>query len=162
MQSKPVEVEHPLRGNFGAPPWIPPLPLPPCELPEASEIVVVGAGITGLAAALAAAEAGRRVTVVERRFGSGATSRSGGIVLGDTLIGPMAGFEDCHITLRDWIAQSRCRVRSVLEGLSSSSRATNRSRAIPLIGTNTARCVWRSIFPEECSTPPSCKPSSRG
>lgn len=106
MPGEPVEVERPMRTDFGAPPWIPPLPLPPCELPAISEVVVVGAGITGLAAALTMAEAGQDVTVVERRFGSGATSRSGGIVLGDTLVGPRAGFEECDLALRNWIAQS--------------------------------------------------------
>lgn len=92
--------------NFGAPPWTRPGLLPPSALPATSEVVVVGAGVTGLAAALTAAEAGRRVTVVERCFGSGATSRSGGIVLGDTLVGPRAGFDECELALRDWIAQS--------------------------------------------------------
>ena len=92
--------------DFGVPPWTPPAPLPPCEIPSTSEIVIVGAGITGLSAALAAARAGRHVTVVERRFGSGATSRSGGMVLGDTLIGPVSGFDDCDLVLRDWIMES--------------------------------------------------------
>jgi glycine/D-amino acid oxidase-like deaminating enzyme len=92
--------------DFGAPPWTPPCPLPPCEIPLKSEIVIVGAGITGLSAAMTAARAGRHVTVIERRFGSGATSRSGGIVLGDTLIGPVSGFTDCDVVLRDWIRES--------------------------------------------------------
>jgi len=94
------------RINFGAPPWMPPGPLPQCEIPLKSEIVIVGAGITGLSAAMTAARAGRHVTVVEQRFGSGATSRSGGMVLGDTLIGPVTGFDDCDLALRDWIMES--------------------------------------------------------
>lgn len=92
--------------DFGAPPWTPPGPLPGRELPDQSEMVIVGAGVTGLSAAMAAAQAGRRVTVVERQFGAGATSRSGGIVLGDTLVGPIAGFAECDLALRDWVVQS--------------------------------------------------------
>ena len=94
--------------DFGTPPWAPPIPLPPSEFPSRSEVVVVGAGITGLAAALTAAENGRKVAIIERQFGSGATSRSGGIVLGDTLAGQVAGFDDCHEAMRDWITRSRC------------------------------------------------------
>jgi glycine/D-amino acid oxidase-like deaminating enzyme len=106
MQEERIEVDRPASTDFGLPPWAPSEPLPRAELPAASEVVVVGAGVTGLAAALTAAEAGRRVTVIERRFGSGATARSGGIVLGDTLVGPRNGFDDCELALRDWIAES--------------------------------------------------------
>jgi len=104
------------RIDFGVPPWTPPGPLPPCEVPQTSEIVIVGAGITGLSAAMAAAQAGRHVTVVEQRFGSGATSRSGGMILGDTLIGPVSGFDDCDGVLRDWIMQSGAKCDLVWNG----------------------------------------------
>jgi glycine/D-amino acid oxidase-like deaminating enzyme len=80
--------------------------LPRAELPQKSDIVIVGAGVTGLSAALTAAQAGRQVTVIERQFGAGATARSGGIVLGDTLVGPVTGFDECDLALRDWIRQS--------------------------------------------------------
>jgi len=100
------DIDHTLCTDFGVPPWTPPGPLPRRELPEQSEVVIVGAGVTGLSAAMTAAQAGRQVTVVERRFGSGATSRSGGIVLGDTLVGPVNGFDDWDLVLRDWIVQS--------------------------------------------------------
>jgi len=99
-------IDHLVCKAFGTPPWAPPGPLPPSELPDESEIVIVGAGVTGLSAAISAAQAGREVTVVERRFGGGATMRSGGIVLGDTLVGPRPGFEDCDLVLRDWILRS--------------------------------------------------------
>src|SRR5207237_9964596 len=57
-------------------------------------------------AEVAAAVAGRSVSVIGRQFGSGATARSGGSVLGDTLVGPADGFADCDLALRDWISQS--------------------------------------------------------
>jgi glycine/D-amino acid oxidase-like deaminating enzyme len=67
---------------------------------------VVGAGITGLSAAIRIAESGRNVVVIDRDFTSGATSRSGGVVLGDTLVGPVADFAGCDRTLRRWIEDS--------------------------------------------------------
>src|SRR5205823_4309566 len=106
MKDERIDIDRPGSADFGPPPWTSPEPLPPAALPAASEIVVIGAGVTGLAAALTAAEGGHRVTVIERRFGSGATARSGGIVLGDTLAGPTEGFDGCELALRDWIAQS--------------------------------------------------------
>ena len=108
MQGAPSDhdIDHILCTDLGAPPWTPPGPLPRCELPGQSDVVIVGAGVTGLSAAMTAALAGRQVTVVERRFGSGATGRSGGIVLGDTLVGTFHGFDDCDLILRDWIMQS--------------------------------------------------------
>jgi glycine/D-amino acid oxidase-like deaminating enzyme len=59
--------------------------------------------VSGLVAALSLAEQGLSVIVVDRQFGAGATSRSGGIVLGDTLEGPAPGFERCERTFGEWI-----------------------------------------------------------
>jgi gamma-glutamylputrescine oxidase len=76
-------------------------------------VLIVGAGVTGLSAALALATSGRDVVVVDRQFGSGAACRSGGIIVGDTLIGPAAGFERCDLELRDWVAANApaCRLQ---------------------------------------------------
>lgn len=58
------EPSAPLRGNIEA------------------DVVILGAGLTGLAAALALAEAGRRVVVLEaERIGWGASGRNGGQVI---------------------------------------------------------------------------------
>src|SRR5205807_136906 len=70
MQDESIDIDGPISDDFGRPPWIAPEPPPPADLPAACEVVVVGAGITGLAAALTAAESGRGVTVIERCFGS--------------------------------------------------------------------------------------------
>ena len=97
---------------LGNPPWETAAPPPRTSLPAPGDIIdtldvlVVGAGLTGLAAALALATSGREVTVVEHAFGAGATSRSGGVVLGDTLAGPSPLFDGCEETLRAWIAAS--------------------------------------------------------
>lgn len=60
----------------------PPAPeAPPLDADAAADLAVVGAGYTGLAAALAAAEAGARVVVLEaRRIGSGGSGRNVGLV----------------------------------------------------------------------------------
>lgn len=51
-------------------------------LPERADVVVVGAGYTGLSAALRLAKLGARVTVLEKEtIGWGASSRNGGMVL---------------------------------------------------------------------------------
>ncbi len=53
----------------------------PAELPEKTDVVVVGAGYTGLTAAMILARAGRRVLVLEAgNVGDGASSRAGGMV----------------------------------------------------------------------------------
>lgn len=103
----PLDVFPPLEpSSLGAPPWDPLPPLEPAVVPPRCDIVIVGAGITGLSAAVTCARAGRDVVVLERRFGTGATARSGGVVLGDTVEGPAPGFTGCEHVLREWIEQS--------------------------------------------------------
>jgi glycine/D-amino acid oxidase-like deaminating enzyme len=94
------------RSTLGVPPWDPLPELPPAVLPSECDVVIVGAGITGLSAAAAAARAGRHVVVLERSFGTGATARSGGVVLGETVEGPDPEFKDCEDVLRRWIQES--------------------------------------------------------
>lgn len=51
------------------------------ELPARSDVVIVGSGITGLAAALPLVRAGRSVTVIDsNQIGSGASTRNAGFV----------------------------------------------------------------------------------
>ena len=94
------------RELLGTPPWTAPHAPASVPLPRSCEVLVVGAGVTGLSAALALASEGRDVVIVDRRFGSGAACRSGGIIVGDTLIGPAPGFEGCDLELRDWVSRA--------------------------------------------------------
>lgn len=72
-------------------------------LPAAAEHVIIGGGLTGLSCALNLAVAGHDVVVLDRTFGCGATSRSGGIIIGETLVGPVPGFDGCELELRAWV-----------------------------------------------------------
>jgi glycine/D-amino acid oxidase-like deaminating enzyme len=59
------------------------MPVPPTEpLPETADVAVIGAGFTGLSAALDLAKRGAKVVVLESEIiGWGASSRNGGMVL---------------------------------------------------------------------------------
>lgn len=89
--------------SLGAGPWAAPATPPTRPLPASTTVAIVGAGVTGLGATLALTEAGRDVTIIDRGFGQGAACRSGGIIVGGTLIGPAEGFERCDDDLRAWV-----------------------------------------------------------
>ena len=66
--------------------WVaaPLAPLPQLPVAPTSDVVIVGAGYTGLSAAITLARAGRSVQVFDRqRPGEGASSRNGGITSGN-------------------------------------------------------------------------------
>jgi len=94
---------------LGNPPWAPPIRPRPMPFPVAADgerVVVVGAGIAGLSAAWHLARGGAGVTVLDEDFGGGATARSGGIVLGETLAGRVPAFDHCERDLAHWIRDS--------------------------------------------------------
>ncbi|MGA8538190.1 MAG: FAD-binding oxidoreductase, partial [Terriglobales bacterium] len=59
------------------------MPVPPeLPLPESADVAIIGAGFTGLSAALSLAKRGAKVVVLESEtIGWGASSRNGGMVL---------------------------------------------------------------------------------
>lgn len=80
----------------GPEPWASPVP------PRSADVVVVGAGLTGLSAALSAARCGRHVVVVDAgAVGDGASGRNGGQVL--TGFGP----DYCQVQRRFGPEQAR-------------------------------------------------------
>jgi glycine/D-amino acid oxidase-like deaminating enzyme len=93
--------------ELGRAPWAATIDVPATAPPARCAVIVVGAGIAGLSTALTLSERNVPVVVVDRQFGGGATGRSGGIVLGDTLVGPAPEFERCEQELGVWIAEQR-------------------------------------------------------
>jgi glycine/D-amino acid oxidase-like deaminating enzyme len=65
------------------------MPAPPRQpLPESADVAIVGAGFTGLSAALSLAKRGAKVVVLESEtIGWGASSRNGGMVLSGLKLG---------------------------------------------------------------------------
>ena len=78
--------------ELGRAPWADTMDVPASAPPARCAVIVVGAGIAGLSTALTLSERSVPVIVLDRQFGGGATGRSGGIVLGDTLVGPAPEF----------------------------------------------------------------------
>lgn len=82
--------------RWGCPPWRIVGIAASSPPPDSCDVAILGAGLTGLAAAIALARRGLRVAVLEaRRVGAGASGRTGGIVLEGTATGPLPGVEDC-------------------------------------------------------------------
>jgi glycine/D-amino acid oxidase-like deaminating enzyme len=88
---------------LGESPWTTPAIETTVQLPARCDVLIVGAGITGLTAAMTLAQARHDVLLIDRQIGHGATARSGGIIVGETLVGPAPGFDRCEEALRQWI-----------------------------------------------------------
>jgi gamma-glutamylputrescine oxidase len=81
---------------WGTPPWDAGPPLPAVTLPRSCDVVIVGAGLTGLSAAYHLARRGADVVVLEaQRVGAGASGRTGAIALEGPAAGVLEGADDC-------------------------------------------------------------------
>lgn len=71
------------------------------------DVIVVGFGMAGACAAIAAAEQGARVLVVDRVFGGGASALSGGVVYagGGTPYQKAAGYDETPDNMFDYLRQ---------------------------------------------------------
>ncbi len=68
-----------------------PISAPETELPQETDLVIVGAGITGLTTAIFTAKAGINVTIIEKnQVGYGASTRNGGQTLAGLKLSPGA------------------------------------------------------------------------
>lgn len=86
--------------DAGTPPWRVDAPTDDGPLPSDADVVVVGAGFTGLSTALHCARGGARVVLLEATTpGAGASGRTGGMVLEGTADGPLPGVERCLAAL---------------------------------------------------------------
>lgn len=94
------------RPRWGEPPWRLAYRPPPAAPPARCDVVVVGAGFTGLSAALHLARRGVRVAVLEAaNVGAGASGSTGGIPLEGTAMGPLPGVTHCLDALSQVVAE---------------------------------------------------------
>ena len=87
---------------LGTGPWRAPARPPISVLPHQCDCVVIGGGVTGWSSALSLTAYGADVVLLDRGFGQGSACRSGGIVVGDTVVGPAPDFDRCEFDLRAW------------------------------------------------------------
>lgn len=82
---------------WGTPPWVIDFAPPPRGLPPEADVVIVGAGFSGLAAAgwLRLLDPAKSVVVLEaQHIGAGASGRTGGMALAETAAGDLPGLGD--------------------------------------------------------------------
>jgi glycine/D-amino acid oxidase-like deaminating enzyme len=90
--------------SWGDPPWHIDFTPPKASLPRQADFAVIGGGFTGLAAAgwLRRAHPAKSVVILEAaHIGAGASGRTGGMVLGETAAGGVAGLGDVLGGLQD-------------------------------------------------------------
>lgn len=94
--------------DWGTPPWVIDFAPPAQPLPREADIVIVGAGFTGLAAAawLRLLDPQKSVVVLEAgRIGHGASGRTGGLTLAETAAGDLPGLGDVLAGVQTIFAQ---------------------------------------------------------
>jgi gamma-glutamylputrescine oxidase len=113
----------------------------------APDVAIIGGGATGLSAALHLARRGVRAVVFETdRVGSGASGRTGGIVLEGTATGPRAGARDCVPRLRQLVAELGIECELQLPGCwEIEHRAEDAAQGLPWIDDGVPISVVRTV-----------------
>lgn len=92
--------------EWGIPPWRSRAFATAPALPSKIDVAIIGGGATGASAGYYLARAGLRTVIFEAgRIGSGASGRTGGIVLEGTATGPRDGARDCVPRLQALVAK---------------------------------------------------------
>lgn len=106
---------------WGVPIWTWPIPVTPRPLVDGLrvDVAIVGAGFTGLATAHYVLQRfpQARVAVFEAQdVGTGASGRTGGLVLEDTAVGPLPGVGDCIATVQELVSSQHIACDLRVEG----------------------------------------------
>lgn len=130
-----------ITSDFTTRPWwweaAPPRPTEHPDLPGFTEVLVVGAGYTGLSAALTLAEGGREVLVLDRLLpGEAASTRNAGFV-GRSLLGGFSRMAerlgvDEAVTLHRGAEDAYDHVLGLVKRLAIDCRLSQRGRLIPV------------------------------
>jgi glycine/D-amino acid oxidase-like deaminating enzyme len=105
--------------DWGTPPWVIDFAPPAQALPGEADVVIVGAGFTGLAAAawLRLLDPQKSVVVLEAgRIGHGASGRTGGLALAETAAGDLPGLGDVLAGVQKIFAQLAIKCDLALPG----------------------------------------------
>ncbi len=135
------------RRDWGAPPWRVGSFDAPRALPVKVDVAIIGGGLTGVSAAYHLARAGLQTALFEAdRIGSGASGRTGGLVLEGTATGPRDGARDCVPRLRALVAELAIDCDLQLPGCwEIEHRSGTGLRALPWTDAGEAIAVARTV-----------------
>jgi gamma-glutamylputrescine oxidase len=133
--------------DWGVPPWRVGRFSAPPALPARVDVAIIGGGLTGVSAAYHLARAGLRTALFEAdRIGSGASGRTGGLVLEGTATGPRDGTRDCVPRLRTLVAELGIECDLQLPGCWEIEHRTDAGlRAIPWTDAGEGIAVARTV-----------------
>ena len=102
---------------------------------DAYDVIVVGTGVSGLAAALAAHENGLRPLVLEKddKVGGGTTESAGLIWIGDNHLARAEGYEDNK--------EESCATRAFSPAARNARKTSRRSTATPMRRCNSSNAA---------------------
>jgi len=149
--SQPLRMHAPAPASpWGDPPWRIDFVPPPSNFPDETDIAVIGAGFTGLAAAtwLRRSDPVESVVVLEAsRIGAGASGRTGGIVLTETAAGDAPGLGDVLAGLQDILKKLEVESDLSLPGVWEVGRSGSKKRESPIEWSDSGKVVVVGEYP---------------